>query len=87
MDDPKFSVEFLANKTFMSRSQLFRKMKALTGLSVIQFVRNVRLDRAKELLQNKEGNIGEISMAVGFNDDRYFSTKFKERFGVSPSEI
>ncbi|MFK7932387.1 MAG: ATP-binding protein [Saprospiraceae bacterium] len=87
MANPQFSIEALASKIFISRSQLFRKIKALTGSTVVQFVRNIRLDHAKELLQNKEGNVGEVALLVGFNDDRYFSAKFKERFGVAPSAI
>ncbi len=87
MGATNFSVEYLAGKMFMSRSQLFRKMKALTGMSPVEYIRNVRLDRAKELLENKEGNVNEIASVIGFSDDRYFSVKFKERFGRLPSEI
>ena len=87
LDDGQLSVESLARQVQMSRSQLFRKLKALTSESPNEFVRNYRLDRAMELLKNREGNVSQVSYMVGFGDEKYFSTRFKERFGQSPSEI
>lgn len=86
LDDETLSVEILSQKMNLSRSQLFRKIKALTGQSVNDFIRNYRLDRAMELLKNKEGNVMQVSLMVGFGNEKYFSTRFKERFGKSPSE-
>ncbi len=87
LDDETLSVESLASKMFVSRVQLHRKLKALTDQSANEFVRNYRLDRALELLKNKEGNVMQVSIMVGFGNEKYFSTRFKERFGYSPSEV
>jgi AraC-like DNA-binding protein len=70
----------------MSRVTFYRKIKSLTGLSAVEFVRNVRLKHACEMLKNNSGNISEIAYAVGFQDPRYFSTIFKKEFGISPKQ-
>ena len=87
IEDTGLKGEIIAKELFMSRSQFFRKLKALTGQSPTEFIRNFRLDRAKDLLKNKKGNVFQVSGQVGFGNEKYFSTRFKERFGVSPSEI
>ncbi len=87
IDNENLSVEDLARQMTMSRSQLHRKMSALTGQSAGIFLRNYRLDRAMEMLQAQAGNVGEIAWKVGFGNSKYFSTAFKERFGMSPSEV
>ena len=71
----------------MSRSQLFRKIKALTGQSPSLFIRAIRLERGKELLQTTEMSISEIAYEVGFSTPAYFSDAFLEAFGVRPSEV
>ena len=81
------TVESLAAQVFMSRSQLFRKLKALTNQSPNVYIRNLRLERAYEKLQAKKGNVSTIAYEVGFENSKYFSTRFKERFGKSPSEM
>ncbi len=87
MSNSGLSVELLAQKMFLSRSQLFRKVRALTGDSPSEFVRNYRLDQAKIILNDPKVTVHEVSEAVGFGDEKYFSNKFKERFGMSPSEV
>jgi AraC-like DNA-binding protein len=87
LDDEHTAVEDFAVKMLLSRSQLQRKLEALTGQSVWEFVRNYRLDRAHAMLKNREGRISEIALRVGFGNEKHFSTVFKERFGVSPSQI
>ena len=69
----------------MSRSQLFRKMKALTDYSPSQFIRTYRLQKANELLQSSDLTISEISWQVGFKDPSHFSKSFQEEFGFTPS--
>ncbi|MFN0214303.1 MAG: two-component regulator propeller domain-containing protein [Saprospiraceae bacterium] len=76
-----------ARAVFISRSQLHRKISALTGLSLTEFVRNHKLDRAREMLVNRKGSVAEISWRTGFQNTKYFSTCFKERFGVTPSGV
>ena len=80
------SVEGVANQLFISRSQLHRKLKALTGSSPNEFIRNYRLDYSLNLLKNKDIKISQVAYEVGFSDEKYFSRRFKERFGFSPSE-
>jgi transcriptional regulator GlxA family with amidase domain len=70
----------------MSRMQLFRKLKALTNQTPSEFIRTIRLKRAAQLLQQKFGNVAEITYEVGFNNLSYFAKCFRELYGVSPSE-
>lgn len=79
------SVEALASKVFLSRSQLYRKIKTLTGVSVNEFIRNVRLEKAKELIELGNDNITEISIKVGFSSPSYFTKCYKEKFGYLPT--
>ena len=87
MENENLNVEELARLLFISRSQLHRKLNALTGLSSTEFVRNFRLDQAMHLIKTEGGKISDIASRVGFRNVKYFSTAFKEYFGVSPSEV
>lgn len=82
-----FDITKLAYKAGMSRVQLFRKIKALTGKSPSIFVRTIRLQKAKMLLLTTKLNISEITYEVGFNNPAYFSRIFKEEYGKSPTEF
>lgn len=84
LSNTQLSVENIAEAVTMSRSQLYRKVKALTGLNVNEFIRQIRLERAKKLLTNGDININEVSFKVGFSSASYFSKCYKEHFGVSP---
>jgi len=85
LDNDAMDADAFARAVYISRSQLHRKISALTGLSLTEFVRNHRLDRAKDMLAKREGSISEIAWRTGFQNAKYFSTCFKERFGVTPS--
>ncbi|MDZ7757170.1 tetratricopeptide repeat protein [Rhodohalobacter sp.] len=85
--DEDFSVDQLAREVGMSRSQLHRKLVALTDLSASEFIRSYRLNLAKDKIENHTGSISEIAYEVGFNSPSYFSKSFREKFGVSPSEF
>ena len=87
MENSNFKILFLARDLGLSESQLYRKIKALTNISTAVFIRSVRLQKAKELLQNKEFNIAEVCYKVGFTDPSYFSRAFKDEFGSTPSDI
>lgn len=87
MSEEEFGVEALAKEAAMSRSQLHRKLVALTGQSPSEILRNTRLLRAKELLQKRSASPSEVAFKVGFNSHAYFSKCFKEEFGVSPGEV
>ena len=80
------SVDNLGEAIAMSRSQVHRKLKALTDQSATKFIRNYRLHRAAELIKLDAGNITEIAYQVGFSSQTYFSSCFQELFDVSPSE-
>jgi DNA-binding response OmpR family regulator/nitrogen-specific signal transduction histidine kinase len=86
ISEPELNVEFLCNQIGMSRSQAFRKFKAITDLSPVEFIRMIRIKRAAQLMIQKAGNISEISYMVGFSDLDYFRKCFKEQFGVTPTK-
>ena len=87
IQDNQLGVESLAEELFLSRSQLYRKIKALTGQTANEFIRKVRLLKAKELIENGYDSIGEIGFKVGFSSPSYFSKCFKAEFGMLPTEI
>lgn len=87
IDNPDFSVEILADKMAISRSQLHRKVKAITGNSISAYIRIIRLEKAIELLKNQQGNITEVAYATGFNSQSYFTKCFVAHFGYPPSDI
>ncbi|HOY06444.1 MAG TPA: two-component regulator propeller domain-containing protein [Saprospiraceae bacterium] len=86
MDESEYSIDDLAHQIAMSRMQLYRKLKALTGETPNTLIRNIRLKRAAQLLDTRQFNISEVAYKVGFTDLKYFRERFKERFGVVPSE-
>ena len=85
-EDPKFSVEDLADKLNLSRVQLYRKVKAIIGINISDHINNIKLEKAAELLKANQMNISEIAYSLGFSTPNYFSTAFKNKFGVSPKE-
>jgi len=86
LDNDQFGVDDLGRKMAMSRSQIHRKLKALTDQSATNYIRNYRLHRAADLLRQDAGNVTEIAFQVGFNSQTYFSSSFSELFSCSPSE-
>ncbi|MDX5438069.1 MAG: response regulator, partial [Pontibacter sp.] len=85
--DSNFSPEVLAEELGMSRSQLYRKLKGLTGLSVSIFIRNTRLRQAAKLLQQKELTVAEVAYTTGFSDPAYFTKCFKEQYAKTPTDF
>lgn len=85
--DSNLGVEELAINLNLSRSQLYRKVKALTGQTVNEFIRKIRLERAKQILEKGNSNISETCYSVGFASPSYFSKCFKIHFGILPTEI
>lgn len=81
-----FTVQIFQKEMNLSNSVLYRKLKALTGLSPLEFIRNIRLKKACVLLLDNQYNISEIAYKVGFNDPKYFSICFKKEFGKTPTE-
>jgi signal transduction histidine kinase/DNA-binding response OmpR family regulator len=86
LGDPLFSVEKLASEVNLSRAQLFRKLKALMSLSPNQLINDIRLQRAKELILSKADTLSQICYQVGFNEPSYFARRFRQKYGVTPSE-
>jgi len=82
-----FGSSDLADKLHLSESQIYRKLKAITDKSTAVFIRSVRLQKAKELIQTTHRTISEIAYETGFNDPSWFSRAFKEEFGYPPSDI
>lgn len=87
LSDADFSVTTLCKEIGYSRPQLYRKLQASNGMSPSEYIREIRLQKAAELLRNKVGNVSEVAFQTGFNNLSYFSKIFQERFGNSPSEF
>jgi signal transduction histidine kinase/ligand-binding sensor domain-containing protein/DNA-binding response OmpR family regulator len=85
--DSGLNVENLADKMFMSRSNLHRKIKALTELTPIDFIRLIRLKKAAELIQSGKYRINEVCYLVGINSSSYFIKLFQKQFGMTPKEF
>lgn len=84
--DSDLSVEKIGDEIGLSRVQLYRKVKALTGYSPVEMLRKARLVRARQLLQTTDKNVSEVAYAVGFSTPSYFSKCYKEEFGESPKK-
>lgn len=84
--DPDFNVEALSQKVGLSRAQLHRKMKDITGLTTSEFLRNIRMEQAARLLKEGKINVTQVAYSVGYNNQTHFSTVFKAHFGMSPTE-
>jgi len=87
LSNPDFSVDDLAGHLFMNRKQLYRKVKALTNQTPNEYIRSIRLQRAARLLKTRKFTIAEVTYQVGFQDLKYFRERFRDFYGVNPSEI
>lgn len=87
VSDSELGVKDLCRAVNLSHTQVFRKMKALTGENPTHYIRKMRLARARRLLQNNALSIAEVAYQSGFTDPNYFSRVFREEFGVNPSAM
>lgn len=87
IQEPEISIESLASELNMSRSSFQRKLKGLTGLSPVEFIRLIRLKKAAELLSRGKYRVSEVAYMVGFNKPSYFTSLFKKQFGVLPKDF
>ncbi|MDR1201833.1 MAG: DNA-binding response regulator [Tannerellaceae bacterium] len=87
LSNPAFSINEFCRAIGMSRTSVYNKIKTLTDQGPNDFIRIIRLKKAKELLTLRKHTVAEVSVIVGFSDSKYFSTSFKKQFGVSPSKI
>ena len=79
-------VDDFVQEMAVSRSVFFKKLKMLTGFAPIEFIKEMRVKRAAQLIETGEYNMTQISYQVGINDPRYFSKCFKQKFGMTPTE-
>lgn len=86
MGDSDFNVEKMCDEVGVSRTQLHRKLKEMTGVPTSEFLRNIRLNEAARLIREHKINITQVSYMVGFANNSHFSTAFKKYFGMSPTE-
>lgn len=84
--EPDFDLDMFSGKLSMSKSSLYRKIKSLTGMSPVEFTKNIRLKHACRMLSMQAGNVSDIAYSVGFADPKYFTSCFKAAFGVTPTE-
>lgn len=87
LQDADFNVERIGEEMGMSRVQLYRKVKALTGVTPVELLRKARLARGKQMLETTDHSISEIAYDVGFTAPSYFAKCFKEEFGKTPGEV
>lgn len=87
MADSDLSVETIGAELGLSRVQLYRKVKALTGQSPVELLRTARLQKGRELLKTTDKNVSEVAYEVGFTAPSYFTKCFKDEFGISPSDL
>ncbi len=86
MDNSELTVDDLVSSAGIGRSVFFKKIKSLTGLAPVEFIREVRIKRAAQLIETGEFTISQVTYMVGNNDPRYFSRIFKHKYGMTPSE-
>ena len=87
MGDSDFSVERIGEEIGLSRVQLYRKVKALTGQTPVELLRKARLERSRRLIEKTEKSVSEIAYEVGFTSPSYFNKCFKDEFGISPGAM
>lgn len=85
-EDEQYSVEKMAEELFLSRVQLFRKVKSITGSTPKKIINEFRLERARQLLQDSNKIVSEVCFEVGFSDPSYFTKLYKQHFNVNPSQ-
>ena len=86
LDNNTLTVDDLVDEMNMGRTVFFNKLKNMTGLSPVEFIREMRIKRAAQLLEERRYNITEVTYMVGMNDSRYFAKCFKNTYGITPSE-
>jgi AraC-like DNA-binding protein len=86
LDNDSLDVDWLAAQAQMSRTQLNRKLSALTGLSPNRFIQRIRLERGAELLQTGTLTVAEVAYQIGYESPSYFAKVFQEQFGHAPSK-
>ena len=86
IEEADLDVQKVANALNVSRSRLFEKTKSILGTSPAAIIRDIRFKRATDLIRSGEHSLSEVAYMSGFNDTHYFSTAFRQRFGMTPGE-
>ena len=86
MSNSELTVDDFANKLFLSRSIFYRKLKSIVGVAPIDFIRDMRIKRAGQLIESGEYNFSQVAYMTGFTDPKYFSKSFKKQMGMTPTE-
>lgn len=86
LNNPDFSIEMLSSELGISRAQLFRKVKAMTGVTPVDLLRQIRLQKAKQMLRQTDLSVSEIAYSVGFTSSSYFAKCYKDFFGIAPKD-
>ena len=87
LSDSEFGVEDIGKQIGLSRVQLYRKVKAMTGSSVVDLLRKARLAKANRLLESRSMSVSEVAYDVGFSAPSYFTKCFKDEFGMLPGDV
>ncbi|MEH6406370.1 MAG: ATP-binding protein, partial [Leeuwenhoekiella sp.] len=87
VDDESLNAEFLSKELGMSHSVIYKKIKSLTGMTFVEFVRDYKLKIARSLIEQQGFSVSEASFKVGYSDRKYFSKLFKQKFGENPSHF
>ena len=86
MDNAELTIDEFAEHLMLSRTIFYRKLKSIIGLTPVDFIREVRIKRAAQLIDSGEYNFSQVAYMTGFNDPKYFSKCFKKQMGVTPTE-
>ena len=86
LDNPQLSVELLSSHLSISRTSLYNRLLEFSGMSPVDFIRSVRLERAANLLEKNSNSISEIAYETGFSNPNYFTKVFKAKYKMTPSE-
>jgi len=86
MDNSELTIDEIAENLMLSRTVFYRKLKSIVGLSPVDFIREIRIKRAAQLIETDELNFSQVAYMTGFNDPKYFSKCFKKQMGITPSE-
>ncbi len=87
LDNEHFTVEKLSRSLFLCNAQIFKKIKKQTGLNPSAYIRKIRLEHAKQLIEKSDLRLSEIIYMVGFNSLSHFSTSFSQKYGYPPSSL
>jgi len=86
MGDYDFNIDLVAEKMNMGRTTFYKKFKSLTGQAPIEFVKDMRIESAKQHFDNGHLTVSKVAYLSGFNNPKYFSTCFRDKYGISPME-